>query len=373
MLYGEDSDIHHAQNLVLHNGANVWVRSYKLCPLAAPKRFLRLRITRGPLILPDRAKPQWRLHTFKVFGGTGTCEDVPEHVVHFVPSSGFSSSEADGKAGTSKVLVNFGEGTAWSPRHTVPGEYIGGMINKDSMRPEAIILKSKGNSGPPAVVVEESRDGNSWEVVTILTGLNNHRRNPQMCFNLHRAVNCAVSEWSSYTLCTRSCGTGSQRRSRVVIEHPRNGGTKCPRLEEGRSCNTLVCKTDCALSEWSEWSDCRGGLAFRKRLISIPERQGGKECPPLREFRRCKDEAMPLRGANGCEMDFSQSCPSGWSIAVGMGSEKGEMCEAPPAWGSVCSKGQAVNGRVHAVGNDEDMRMAWAQECNVTWPCKSLV
>jgi hypothetical protein len=56
-------------------------------------------------------------------------------------------------------------------------------------------------------------------------------------------VNCEVSGWSSWSGCDKTCGGGTQTRSRSVTKQAANGGTSCPSLSESQSCNTQACPT----------------------------------------------------------------------------------------------------------------------------------
>lgn len=52
-------------------------------------------------------------------------------------------------------------------------------------------------------------------------------------------VDCAVSEWSPWSLCDNGCGSGTQRRSRVIEISEKNGGKHCPRLDQVRTCRSF--------------------------------------------------------------------------------------------------------------------------------------
>ena len=53
------------------------------------------------------------------------------------------------------------------------------------------------------------------------------------------------SDWSVWTSCSKSCGTGSQTRNRSCSDpKPQNGGANCDRLgpiNETKACNTQKC------------------------------------------------------------------------------------------------------------------------------------
>ncbi|XP_011153581.1 somatomedin-B and thrombospondin type-1 domain-containing protein [Harpegnathos saltator] len=52
-------------------------------------------------------------------------------------------------------------------------------------------------------------------------------------------VDCAVSEWSPWSPCDNGCGSGTQRRSRVIEISEKNGGKHCPRLDQVRTCRSF--------------------------------------------------------------------------------------------------------------------------------------
>lgn len=53
-----------------------------------------------------------------------------------------------------------------------------------------------------------------------------------------RVVPCLVSEWSSWSSCSQTCGIGESRRQRRVLQHARGGGRPCPPLSELRWCGS---------------------------------------------------------------------------------------------------------------------------------------
>lgn len=51
-------------------------------------------------------------------------------------------------------------------------------------------------------------------------------------------VACLVSDWSSWSPCSQSCGLGESWRHRQVLQHPRGGARPCPPLRELRWCGS---------------------------------------------------------------------------------------------------------------------------------------
>merc|ERR1719156_495602 len=65
-----------------------------------------------------------------------------------------------------------------------------------------------------------------------------------------------MSEWSPFTTCTASCDGGSQARTRKVDTAMAHNGKPCGKKSETRDCNLQACPVDCALGDWSGWTDC---------------------------------------------------------------------------------------------------------------------
>merc|ERR1712054_751166 len=114
--------------------------------------------------------------------------------------------------------------------------------------------------------------------------------------NTHRCANhCIVTAFSAWTTCTKSCGSGVQSRSRSVTSAPRFGGYACPYLNEKRACNKHACASHCVVSQFSAWTTCTKscgtGSQSRSRSVTSAPRFGGYACPYLNEKRACNKHA----------------------------------------------------------------------------------
>jgi hypothetical protein len=107
-------------------------------------------------------------------------------------------------------------------------------------------------------------------------------------------VHCQVSNWSPYSGCSLTCGTGSQIRKRIVTRHAQHGGYVCPFLSDKRHCNTQKCPVDCRLSAWGAWDSYPGGKGEikRTRSVVVKPKYGGKPCKALSEKKvhECKSQ-----------------------------------------------------------------------------------
>ncbi|XP_022801546.1 uncharacterized protein LOC111339216 [Stylophora pistillata] len=101
-----------------------------------------------------------------------------------------------------------------------------------------------------------------------------------------RVVHGRWSAWQSWSSCSRSCGRGSQLRTRTCSNPPpRNGGNYCRGSNsQRRSCSSNRCPVNGGWSGWRRWSSCSrscgGGTQRRVRTCTNPPpRNGGSTCP----------------------------------------------------------------------------------------------
>ena len=123
------------------------------------------------------------------------------------------------------------------------------------------------------------------------------------------AVHCEVSAWSAWTPCSATCGDGTQSKTRAVVKHSEHGGYTCPSLDHERPCNSGGCPVDCAVSAWSAWARCSktcgGGLQKRGRSVVVLQQFEGKSCPALEQTADC--------GNQGCPLDCKVSAFTPWT------------------------------------------------------------
>ncbi|XP_050788370.1 adhesion G protein-coupled receptor B2 isoform X5 [Gopherus flavomarginatus] len=120
----------------------------------------------------------------------------------------------------------------------------------------------------------------------------------------------AAEEWSQWSVCSLTCGQGSQVRTRSCVSSPY--GTLCSGLlRETRICNnTATCPADGKWGPWNHWSlcskTCDTGWQRRFRMCQGTGMQGypcegsgeevktcnEKKCPAYHEM--CKDEYVML-------------------------------------------------------------------------------
>jgi hypothetical protein len=132
-------------------------------------------------------------------------------------------------------------------------------------------------------------------------------------------TDCEVSEWLPWGSCSKACGGGTESRTRKVTTQVKDGGKKCPAVEQRKSCNIGSCSDECKLKEWTPWSACSrrckfsttsaAGRQVRTRDVdgNPVKRGGGSPCPPSDDDSRlqaqpCNEEICP----RGVTCDASQ-------------------------------------------------------------------
>ncbi|XP_022783430.1 coadhesin-like [Stylophora pistillata] len=117
-------------------------------------------------------------------------------------------------------------------------------------------------------------------------------------------VNGKFSPWTQWQQCSKTCGGGTQTRTRRCDSpSPSNGGKACTGdTFQTRECNTNTCPVDGMWSNWASWTvcsrTCGGGTQSRMRQCDSPQpSNGGKRCLGHdTETRECKTQTCPVDG-----------------------------------------------------------------------------
>ncbi|KAK6491401.1 thrombospondin type-1 domain-containing protein 7A-like [Huso huso] len=134
---------------------------------------------------------------------------------------------------------------------------------------------------------------------------------------------CKLSEWSNWSRCSKSCGSGVKVRSKWLREKPYNGGRPCPKLDhvnqvKGFTVYEVVpCHSDCsqyvwAAEPWSVWKvsyvdlkeNCGEGVQTRKVRCMQNTIDGPSDQV---EDYLCDPEDMPL-GARESKLPCPEDC-----------------------------------------------------------------
>uniref|UniRef100_A0A672MWQ4 Thrombospondin type-1 domain-containing protein 7A-like n=1 Tax=Sinocyclocheilus grahami TaxID=75366 RepID=A0A672MWQ4_SINGR len=129
---------------------------------------------------------------------------------------------------------------------------------------------------------------------------------------------CKLSEWSNWSRCSKSCGSGVKVRSKWLREKPYNGGRPCPKLDHVNQVYEVVpCLSDCSqyvwvAEPWSVWKvsnvdlkeNCGEGVQTRKVRCMQNTVDGPSE--PVEDYL-CDPEEMPL-GARESKLPCPGDC-----------------------------------------------------------------
>ena len=116
-------------------------------------------------------------------------------------------------------------------------------------------------------------------------------------YSIKFTVDCMWSQWGGWATCSVTCGGGTQDRSRTIDVLAQNGGTPCGGSDkETQTCNTHCCPQNCQWQAWAVWSACSktcgGGTQQRSRAILTNEACGGTPCSGTgSESQNCNTQA----------------------------------------------------------------------------------
>ncbi|KAM4549586.1 adhesion G protein-coupled receptor B2 isoform 6-T6 [Fundulus diaphanus] len=157
-------------------------------------------------------------------------------------------------------------------------------------------------------------------------------------------------EWSSWSLCSVTCGRGFRTRIRKCMD---GGGVQpCGQPElQTKPCNIAVCPVEGQWLEWGTWSKCsvtcNTGTQLRQRRCS-PSVHGWAECKgPHQESRECTNPSCTGGGNWGSWNHWSlcsKTCDSGWQ-------RRYRMCEGSGVQGYPCE------------GSGEEVRSCNEKKC----------
>ncbi|KAM8967216.1 LOW QUALITY PROTEIN: SCO-spondin-like [Pelodytes ibericus] len=117
-------------------------------------------------------------------------------------------------------------------------------------------------------------------------------------------VDCILSQWTSWSVCSHSCGLGVIFRRRDVLRDRLPGGHCDGAQFDSKSCFVQACPVNGGWSPWGPWSpcdsECQGGVQFRRRSCEDP--------PPKNGGRPCEGEAVQAQSCNLQPCRDSQDC-----------------------------------------------------------------
>lgn len=110
-----------------------------------------------------------------------------------------------------------------------------------------------------------------WYLAKLVTVLYLSYALLHFCFTLFPAdERVTLSDWSSYTKCTVTCGGGIKARSRECVSKSSTAAKKCNELGphfEAMVCNPQPCLVGGGFGPWSKFGECSVscGIGFKRR------------------------------------------------------------------------------------------------------------
>lgn len=130
--------------------------------------------------------------------------------------------------------------------------------------------------------------------------------NPAPC-----PVDATCGLWGEYSECSRSCGGGTQKRTREPwLDNAQHGGRSCLEQhpegrEQTRSCNTQPCPVNEVPGDWGPWGPCSeqcgpGTQSRHREESKVSAQFGGKTIQEQNE-ELPEDQKILLRETRECE------------------------------------------------------------------------
>ncbi|XP_048455532.1 thrombospondin type-1 domain-containing protein 7B [Rhincodon typus] len=135
--------------------------------------------------------------------------------------------------------------------------------------------------------------------------------------NLPCPSDCKLSEWSNWSVCSKSCGSGIQIRSKWLREKSYNGGRPCLKLDvKNQVYDRVPCHRDCSKFSWvaEPWSDCRinkksmhkCGEGVQTRKVRCVNNTADRLQESV-DDELCNYDEMPI-GARECSLHCPNDC-----------------------------------------------------------------
>ncbi|KAJ8322347.1 hypothetical protein KUTeg_000818 [Tegillarca granosa] len=174
--------------------------------------------------------------------------------------------------------------------------------------------------------------------------------NSKSCLLKHCPLNGGWSSWSSWGHCSKTCGSGTETRTRSCSHPaPNYGGAQCSgSATDSKSCLLKHCPLNGGWSSWSSWGHCSktcgSGTETRTRSCSHPApNYGGAQCSgSATESKSCLLKHCPLNGGWSSWSSWghcSKTCGSGTETRT-------RSCSHPaPNYGGAQCSGSATESK----------------------------
>lgn len=192
-------------------------------------------------------------------------------------------------------------------------------------------------------------------------------------FQCKKIINCLI-DWE-YENCDSE--TGYKYKSRKVLVAPENGGLECPsNLKKvgdiERILSDVKCPVDCVLNDWTDWSQCdlNNETQTRTTTVKYQPKNGGQECPPLTETRKC---IVDCEYNWGNWTNCASLCGPGYQfrepIITKLPSVNGKKCPSSPNYSNCQSDGDTCRRCENAPCVPNDCQYTWGNWGECSKPC----
>ncbi len=197
-----------------------------------------------------------------------------------------------------------------------------GVISYDPNNEFNDLEKGKTDTDTFTYTVSDGKGGTDTATVTIT--VNGVKEKPV-------PVDCVVSDWSEFSECSKSCGGGTQTRTRTISVKPENGGKECPVLTESKVCNTESCPTKsvttCPATTPIECPDGRCKLT-QTECGTTTQSLTSNQCSAPTPFK-CADGSCKALQADCPTSASTNTCPATTPIKCPDSSCKVSQAECP--------------------------------------------
>mmetsp|Transcript_7669 Transcript_7669/g.17538 ORF Transcript_7669/g.17538 Transcript_7669/m.17538 type:complete len:761 (-) Transcript_7669:50-2332(-) len=134
-------------------------------------------------------------------------------------------------------------------------------------------------------------------------------------------VDGQMGRWHEWSECSRACGGGTRTRHRTIVREAEHGGLPTGETMQEELCNAEPCDQDCALSQWTEWSTCskacRSGHRVRRRSV-LRSAFGEGSCAAPDDKERRQTAACNRRTCKAAFGDVPPICASALDVVLAL-------------------------------------------------------
>lgn len=168
---------------------------------------------------------------------------------------------------------------------------------------------------------------------------------------------CVVGDWGNWNTCKVVNGKNKRYRYRDIKTESVGNGKVCTNTSQSQVCNDDGTyepseNLDCVVGDWGEWTKCENGKTTKSRIrpIVTNSKNGGKKCPALQQVKNCINE------------DCVESPWSSWGPCINSGlnsikTRSRSILKEPKGTGRACGEVRDTQVCENTDSNNQDCRM----------------